>query len=57
MKRCLFCRSTDTMRPFDRSDRIFILTFILRPLRVRFCRNCGRYFPMWRTRADNAEST
>jgi hypothetical protein len=56
MKRCLYCWSTDTMRPFKRSDRILVLTFILRRLRMRFCRSCGRHFPTWRTRADSADS-
>jgi hypothetical protein len=41
--RCYFCSSTDTMAPFRRSARIFLLSALL-PLRWRYCRRCARHF-------------
>ena len=41
--RCYFCSSTDTMPPFHKSARVFLLSRIL-PIRWRYCRRCARHF-------------
>ena len=41
--RCYFCLSTDTMPPFMRSARVFLLSRLF-PIRWRYCRRCARHF-------------
>jgi len=41
--RCYFCFSTDTMVPFHKSSRVFLLSWIV-PIRWRYCRKCARHF-------------
>jgi hypothetical protein len=41
--RCWFCSSTDTMAPFRRPARVFLISSVL-PVRWRYCRACARHF-------------
>lgn len=41
---CYYCSSIDTMEPFVRSDRVFLLSRLLPRVRARYCRNCTRHF-------------
>lgn len=41
---CYFCSSTDTMIPFLRDSRIFVLSSLVSRLRWRYCRHCRRHF-------------
>lgn len=41
---CYHCASSDTMEPFARPERIFLLSRILPHLRRRYCRACTRHF-------------
>lgn len=41
---CYFCSSTDTMEPFRKPARVFLLTAVLPRVRWRLCRHCGRHF-------------
>jgi hypothetical protein len=41
---CYHCASSDTMEPFARPERIFLLSRIMPRLRRRYCRACTRHF-------------
>jgi ribosomal protein L44E len=41
---CYFCSSTDTMVPFLRGSRIFLVSSVFPRLRWRFCRHCRKHF-------------
>jgi hypothetical protein len=41
---CYHCASNDTMEPFSRPERIFLLSRICPILRRRYCRACTRHF-------------
>ena len=41
---CYHCASSDTMEPFTRPERIFLLSSIFPALRRRYCRACTRHF-------------
>ena len=41
---CYFCSSTDTMVPFRRESRVFLLSAVIPRLRWRYCRNCRSHF-------------
>lgn len=41
---CYHCSSRDTMEPFARPERIFVLSRIIPRLRRRYCRACTRHF-------------
>jgi len=41
---CYHCDSADTMPPFARPARVFLLSRIVPVLRRRYCRSCTRHF-------------
>ena len=41
---CYFCSSVDTMEPFQRSERVAVLSRLIPRLRWRYCRTCARHF-------------
>ena len=46
--RCHFCGSDDSMAPFHRRPRVFVLSAILPTLEWRYCRACVRHFLVFR---------
>jgi hypothetical protein len=49
VQRCPFCRASDHMSPFSRSDRVPLLSRLLPRVRWRYCRRCARHFIVWRS--------
>jgi hypothetical protein len=49
---CYFCSSLDTMEPFQRGQRVALLSRILPNLRWRYCRTCTRHFLTFRRPPD-----
>lgn len=41
---CYHCASRDTMEPFTRPERIFVISSIFPAVRRRYCRACTRHF-------------
>jgi hypothetical protein len=41
---CYYCSSTDTMEPFRRPERVFLVTRLFPRIRARYCRHCTRHF-------------
>jgi hypothetical protein len=54
MRACPRCGSSDHLRPFTRSDRVFLLTMLMPRVRWRFCRRCARNFLYLRPRTEPA---
>jgi hypothetical protein len=53
---CYFCSSLDTMTPFHRDERVWLLSGLIPRLRWRYCRTCTRHFLTVRGKSSGAVS-